>query len=330
MIKSHVLYQLSYGLGGFRKSARTIVARRRGSKRMKCGGEWCEFLTDALRRRPDRPVYVGVEMAKPIAAALTCASLGGLLTGCATSSGKHADNMASKSYEVAGEAGGQFSSGFTRAAATPLRDFNLIREKIPPVLLRAEDRPYDSSGLDTCDELMNEVSALDMALGPDVDVPKIEMDRMHRGASFAAQAALDGVKDLAEGFIPMRSWVKRLSGATQAEAEVRRAILAGSVRRGFIKALGMTRNCGWPAAPMGFEPTQVAANTPPPPPVASPAPVVVAAAAPAASPAAPIAQPTQVAVHSVETAPSAHAAPAPPAPTPVSLTTTAPSRPTGR
>jgi hypothetical protein len=37
MIKSHVLYQLSYGLGGLAKSGGTIVGRNRWSKAGKMG-----------------------------------------------------------------------------------------------------------------------------------------------------------------------------------------------------------------------------------------------------------------------------------------------------
>jgi hypothetical protein len=199
-------------------------------------------------------------MARTKTAALMCAAVGAVVAGCA-----HHGGIAAKSVEVTTEAGGQVASGLGRAATTPLRDLNLIRERIPAVLIRAEDRPYDIFGLESCDGILAEVTALDEALGPDLDQPRVDIDGMHKGASYAAQAALDGVKDLAEGVIPMRSWVKRLSGATRAESEARRAVVAGSVRRGFLKALGMTRNCEWPAAPMGFTPTQIAALAPAPP-----------------------------------------------------------------
>jgi hypothetical protein len=110
----------------------------------------------------------------------------------------------------------------------------------------------------SCADLLAEVGALDVVLGPDVDTPSEAQhkDAYDKSASFAAQAALDAVKDTAEGVIPMKSWVRKLSGAEHADKRAKRAILAGTVRRSFLKGIGVMRNCTWPAAPLSFEPNK--------------------------------------------------------------------------
>jgi stage V sporulation protein SpoVS len=49
----------------------------------------------------------------------------------------------------------------------------------------------------------------------------------------------------------MRSWVRKLSGAEKNADEVRQAVLAGSVRRGYLKGVGLQLGCQPPAAPSG-------------------------------------------------------------------------------
>jgi hypothetical protein len=79
--------------------------------------------------------------------------------------------------------------------------------------------------------------------------------------------AVSLVKDTAEGVIPMKSWVRKLSGAEKNDKRVRQAVLAGEIRRAFLKGLGVMHDCRWPAAPLSFEPKGAPAPT-----SASPAP----------------------------------------------------------
>jgi hypothetical protein len=125
---------------------------------------------------------------------------------------------------------------------------------------QAVDQTYDGFGdaaqaplLDTCPAISEQVRQLDLALGPDVDIPRgesAEQDMFSKGASFAADAALDAVRSATTGVIPVRSWVRRFSGANRAEQEAKAVVLAGAVRRGYLKALGQVRGCDWPAAPL--------------------------------------------------------------------------------
>ncbi len=166
--------------------------------------------------------------------------------------------VATRSTGAVGDTMNQTANGVGGAVRAPLRDFNLMHEVIPASLIKAETNPYDTDGMISCEALLTEVGELDVALGPDVDTPSEakHKDAYDKSASFAAQAALDAVKDTAEGVIPMKSWVRKLSGADNADRRAKQAILAGTTRRAFLKGIGVMRNCTWPAAPLSFEPNK--------------------------------------------------------------------------
>lgn len=187
-----------------------------------------------------------------------------LAAGCAGATRAPVD-VATRSGGAVSDTVNQTASGVGGAVRAPLRDFNLMQEGVPAVLVQAEHNPYDMAGLNDCPSLLVVIGQLDLALGPDMDTPResIHRDAYGKGASMAAEAALDAVKDTAEGVIPMKSWVRKLSGAENFEKKARRAISAGTVRRGFLKGLGVMHNCGWPAAPLSFEPVPAAAASPP-------------------------------------------------------------------
>ena len=153
--------------------------------------------------------------------------------------------------------------GVNDAVKAPLRDLNLTNDNIPVILVRAYAKPYDLSGLGSCQAILDQVSALDLALGPDVDIPRAptaEEDMMAKGRGFAGDAALDAVRSATSGVIPVRSWVRRLSGANRAEQEAKAIALSGSVRRGFLKAMGAQQHCDWPAAPLDLQRTALKAG----------------------------------------------------------------------
>ena len=49
--------------------------------------------------------------------------------------------------------------------------------------------------------------------------------------------------------IPFRGWVRKLTGAERHDSFVQAAIIAGGVRRAYLKGLGEARGCDMPAAP---------------------------------------------------------------------------------
>jgi hypothetical protein len=187
-------------------------------------------------------------------------------------------DVAARGSAAVGDTVSQTTAGVGGAVQAPLRDFNLFQDAIPVPLQRAIAHPYDSQGLETCEALLSAVGELDVVLGPDLDTPQEtkHKDLYDKGASLAAQAALDAVKDTAEGVVPMKTWVRKLSGAASADIRARRAITAGMVRRSFLKGLGEMHNCAWPAAPLSFEPRKSAQVSPPPAAAAQPSPSIPA------------------------------------------------------
>lgn len=134
------------------------------------------------------------------------------------------------------------------AIVTPLHDVNLIRTKIPDILLDAIDAPYARPRPLTCPEIAAEIAPLDRALGPDLDHPVNPGDvgLLQRGETLAVGALKDAAGDL----IPMRSWVRMLSGAERHDKLVAAAITAGGVRRAYLKGLGLAERCDNPAQPL--------------------------------------------------------------------------------
>ncbi len=136
------------------------------------------------------------------------------------------------------------------AATTPLGDLNLLRTKIPAVLLTALQAPYAPPADSTCAGLAAEIQMLDAALGEDLDAPKGPGPSLaERGRAELDEAAVGAVKTSAEALIPFRGWVRKLTGAERASRQVTKAIAAGIVRRAYLKGLGQAQGCPPPAAP---------------------------------------------------------------------------------
>jgi hypothetical protein len=132
------------------------------------------------------------------------------------------------------------------AVSAPLRDVNLLRSKIPEVLLEALADPYQRPQPPTCPRLSQLVVQLNGALGDDLDEPdENDESLMVRGKG----AAFGAVADLASDVIPFRGWVRKLTGAERHDRLVAAAITAGGVRRAYLKGLGEARGCPPPATP---------------------------------------------------------------------------------
>lgn len=134
------------------------------------------------------------------------------------------------------------------AAAAPLRDLNLIKTDIPEILLRIE-YPYKIDGPVYCDQLVTEVTALDQVLGLGQDHFKADLTRNEKAAEAASNAAQNALSDAATGWIPYRSILRRVTGATKHERAVRAAFERGRIRRAFLKGVGGAFQCPYPARP---------------------------------------------------------------------------------
>lgn len=133
--------------------------------------------------------------------------------------------------------------GANVAAHAPFEDFNVVRSKIPTVLIEAVNDPYARPSPVGCETLGLELSRLDDALGPDIDIFQQKKSRVERSTSFVANAGTRAMKDITEGWIPMRSWVRYMTGAEQHSREVTAAISAGKVRRAYLKGLAQSEGC---------------------------------------------------------------------------------------
>lgn len=147
--------------------------------------------------------------------------------------------------------GGTPSTQIGQAATTPLSDFNLVRAEIPPVLAAAQRAPYALPAERDCAALAAQVRALDAALGADLDTPATESNPslVERGGGAVGDAAVGAVRSAAEGIVPFRGWVRKLSGAERYSKDVAAAIAAGTIRRAYLKGLGASAGCQAPAAP---------------------------------------------------------------------------------
>lgn len=128
----------------------------------------------------------------------------------------------------------------TDVAKTPLADLNLSKDPIPQILIDAEKDPYTTAGLKKCAQYAAAIGQLDVVLGADFDIATPEQRRLTAGS--VAQAVVGSL-------IPFRGVIREVSGAAKHEAEFRQAILAGMMRRGFLKGAGLKMGCPYPARP---------------------------------------------------------------------------------
>lgn len=150
----------------------------------------------------------------------------------------------------------QKKPGFRDAVTAPLADVNLTPTAIPPVLTRAVADPYAMAGLNRCEGIAAEIGRIDAALGPDVDEapPPDRRSRAEKLGEAAKDATVGEVRDRSRSLVPFRVWVRKLSGAEKHDKALAAAVEAGRVRRGYLKGVGMQRNCAPPAAPSWFVP----------------------------------------------------------------------------
>ena len=132
----------------------------------------------------------------------------------------------------------------TDVMLSPLSDVNMRKKPLPPVLVAALADPYDLKGLKSCAGFTTAINGLDAALGDDIDVAydKTDQERMGNGAGVIA-------KSLIGSFIPFRGVLREVSGANAQQRAWDRALYAGSVRRAFLKGMGQSKGCAYPAAP---------------------------------------------------------------------------------
>jgi len=131
------------------------------------------------------------------------------------------------------------------AASTPLNDLNMLQSAIPEALQQAQRAPYARPEPGGCEALKQQIDALDEALGPDLDQPANaeHPGLLARSGELADTAAVGALQRTAEGIVPFRGWVRKLSGAERHTNQIAGAIMAGGVRRAFLKGLRLAQAC---------------------------------------------------------------------------------------
>jgi len=138
------------------------------------------------------------------------------------------------------------------AAAAPLNDLGITKQEIPAVLEKAKEDPYRPPASRSCTAIAREISELDEALGPDYDAQpaaKTEESFAGKASDVAEDQAVGAVQRTAEGLIPFRSWVRKLSGAERHAKHVAACLTAGSVRRAYLKGLAASQRCAFMRKP---------------------------------------------------------------------------------
>ncbi|RVT87885.1 hypothetical protein [Inhella crocodyli] len=127
-----------------------------------------------------------------------------------------------------------------QAATTPLRDLNLVNAPIPELLQATQKAPYAMPGDRSCPALAAAVAELDAVLGPDLDAPKGDKPSLgDRGQAEAGKA----LQRAAEGAVPFRGWIRKLSGAERYSRQVEAAIQAGEARRAYLRGIATGQSC---------------------------------------------------------------------------------------
>lgn len=170
-----------------------------------------------------------------------------VLAACATPDSSRQSDASAPSAEPPNKTATQVG----QAVTTPFSDLNLVRAQIPPVLAAAQKGPYALPTERSCAALASEVQSLDAVLGPDLDTPATAANPglVERGTGAVGDAAVGALRGAAEGVIPFRGWVRKLSGAERYSKDVAAAIAAGTIRRAYLKGLGQAAGCAEPAAP---------------------------------------------------------------------------------
>lgn len=117
-------------------------------------------------------------------------------------------------------------------------------KEVPPKLLAVQGAPYSLAGLGKCSAIIQEITELDQVLGPDVN-QTVDKSRAKKREETAGRVA----GSVAGSVIPFRGLIGEVTGANAERRRYAEAVYAGTVRRGFLKGVGLERGCKAPARP---------------------------------------------------------------------------------
>lgn len=117
-------------------------------------------------------------------------------------------------------------------------------KEVPAKLLAIQGDPYSLAGLGKCAAIIKEVDELNDVLGPDVN-DQVDKNLAKKREETAGRVA----GTVAGSVIPLRGLIGEVTGANAERRRYAAAVYAGTVRRGFLKGVGLQRGCKAPARP---------------------------------------------------------------------------------
>jgi len=117
-------------------------------------------------------------------------------------------------------------------------------KEAPEKLKAIQDDPYSLAGLGKCAAIIREVQELNAVLGPDVN-ERVDKSLAKKREETAGRVA----GTVAGSVIPFGGLIGEVTGANAERRRYAEAVYAGTVRRGFLKGVGLQRGCKAPARP---------------------------------------------------------------------------------
>lgn len=166
------------------------------------------------------------------------------LAGCASIGGSKQSSSTTTATSGDGNNGEAMRAAASDAAVQPLRDFGMVKRKIPAALARIGD-PYAPPTGQSCEWIQYEIQQLDAALQGDVEAPAGHDERSMatRGGTMAREGATEAVRGVGSMLVPQRSLVRMLTGASKADRLYAEAEQRGMVRRGYLRGLADSKKC---------------------------------------------------------------------------------------
>jgi hypothetical protein len=134
-----------------------------------------------------------------------------------------------------------------QVADQPLADLDLSKTDIPPALVKVAADPYAPPARPDCAGLKAEIDSLSILLGPDIGPLRVNRDGNilsdARVENSVENSAFNTARGAAEGWIPFHGVVRELSGAAAHDRLVEHVMMAGFVRRSYLRGLASAR-CG--------------------------------------------------------------------------------------
>lgn len=117
-------------------------------------------------------------------------------------------------------------------------------KEVPQKLKDIQDDPYSLSGLRRCAAIIAEVHELNAVLRPDVN-ERVDKSLGKKREQTAARVAGSAIGSI----IPFGGIIGEVTGANAERRRYNEAVYAGTVRRGFLKGVGLQKGCRSPARP---------------------------------------------------------------------------------